>query len=270
MNIGVIIPLHDNVAEEFQKIAGLGFKSCQLSVWDMSQYTDESAERVLKASKETGVKISALWCGWPGPAVWDFVEGPNTLGLVPTTYRFARMEALIQGSDFAKKIGVTDVVTHVGFIPENATDPEYEAVVSAVKYVANHCKKNGQYFLFETGQETPITLLRMMQDIGLDNLGVNLDPANLLLYGKANPVDALDILGPYVRGVHAKDGEYPTTGKQLGEEKALGQGRVDFPRFIAKLKEFGYDGPITIEREISGEQQLKDIVAAKQLLEQWV
>lgn len=270
MNIGVIIPLTSNVEAEFRNIAEMGFQSCQLSVWDMSQYTDESAERVLKASKETGVEISALWCGWPGPAVWDFEEGPNTLGLVPPAYRFARMEALMQGSDFGKKIGVTDIVTHVGFIPENASDAEYEAVVSAVKYVANHCKKNGQYFLFETGQETPITLLRTIQDIGLDNLGVNLDPANLLLYGKANPVDALDILGPYVRGVHAKDGEYPTTGKKLGEEKALGQGRVDFPRLIAKLKEFGYTGPITIEREISGEQQKKDILAAKQLLEQWV
>jgi sugar phosphate isomerase/epimerase len=105
-----------------------------------------------------------------------------------------------------------------------------------------------------------------MEDLGNQDVGINLDPANLLMYGKANPVDALDILGKYVLDVHAKDGEYPVDGRNLGEEKPLGKGRVNFPRFIARLKELGYDGPITIEREISGEQQRKDILDAIQLL----
>ena len=131
-------------------------------------------------------------------------------------------------------------------------------------------KANGQYFLFETGQETPVTLLRTIEDIGTDNLGINLDPANLILYGKANPVDALDVFGKYVRDVHAKDGLYPTDGKHLGRETPLGEGKVDFPRLIAKLREVGYDGSLTIEREISGEQQLKDILRGKALLEELI
>ena len=73
------------------------------------------------------------------------------------------------------------------------------------------------------------------------NLGVNLDPANLMMYGKANPVDALDVIGRYVMDVHAKDGGYPTCGRKLGHETALGQGKTDYPRFIAKLKEIGDD-----------------------------
>jgi len=96
---------------------------------------------------------------------------------------------------------------------------------------------------------------------------VNLDPANLLMYGKANPVDALDLLGPFVLGVHAKDGLYPTEPDKLGREVAIGQGKVDFPRFIAKLKAVGYKGPITIEREISGPKQTEDILASKKFLE---
>ena len=110
--------------------------------------------------------------------------------------------------------------------------------------------------------------MRIFEDVGTGNLGVNLDPANLLMYGKGNPVDALDVIGKYVRGVHAKDGEYPTDGHRLGVEKALGEGRVNYPAFIKKLKEIGYDGAITIEREISGDQQIADIKAAKTLLEQ--
>ena len=120
-------------------------------------------------------------------------------------------------------------------------------------------KANGQNFLFETGQETPVTLKRLIEDTGEDNLGINLDPANLIMYGKANPVDALDVFGKYVMGVHAKDGKYPTDGHNLGCETKIGEGKVDFPSLIKKLKEIGYDGALTIEREISGEEQIKDI-----------
>ena len=101
----------------------------------------------------------------------------------------------------------------------------------------------------------------------MNNLGVNLDPANLLMYGKGNAIDALDVLGEYVRGVHAKDGEYPVDGRELGMEKPVGQGRVNFPMLLNKLKAIGYKGALTIEREISGEEQIKDIIETKKLLE---
>ena len=162
------------------------------------------------------------------------------------------------------------MVTHVGFIPENPNDPEFDAVVSAVRDVAQRCKDNGQRFLFETGQETPVTLLRTFEAVGLDNLGVNLDPANLILYGKANPVDALDVFGKYVMDVHAKDGVYPTDGKSLGKEVLVGTGKVNFPEFVKKLREVGYDATLTIEREISGEQQRKDIAVTKEYLEKLI
>jgi len=143
----------------------------------------------------------------------------------------------------------------------------YKETVKAIREVASYCKQNGQSFRYETGQETPITLIRAIQDVGLDNQGVNFDVANLILYGKANPADAVDLLGPYVQGMHAKDGLYPTDPKNLGKEVPIGQGKVDFPRIIQRLKDLNYRGAVTIEREISGPQQVEDVRAAKRYLE---
>lgn len=268
MRIGVLVQMHKNmnISEEFKKIREMGMESCQLVCWEREMLTDEWAEKVNSAVSEHNIDITAFWCGWEGPKMWNFYEGQETLGLVPEAYRMKRMEMLFEGSDFAKKIGVADLVTHAGFLPENPFDKAYHGVITALKEIARKCKENGQYFLFETGQETPVTLKRAIQDIGLDNLGINLDPANLLMYGKGNPIDSLDVFGEYVRGIHGKDGCYPKDGHELGAEMPLGKGKVDYPKFIMKLKEIGYNGDITIEREIDGAEQTKDILSAKELL----
>ena len=200
-------------------------------------WTTENAAEIRRHAEENGVTLSAFWCGWEGACTWNFYEGPQTIGLVPPAFRALRVRNLCDGSD-------------------------------AVRTVALHCRKNGQHLLFETGQETPVTLLRCFETVDCDNLGVNLDTANLILYGKANPVDALDVFGPYVRNLHAKDGMYPTNGHDLGEETRLGDGRVDFGALFEKLHTLGYDSYVTIEREIDGEQQLADIQHAKTYLEQ--
>lgn len=186
---------------------------------------------------------------------------------MPAAYRHTRIAELKAGSDFARKLGVTQLATHAGFIPENPHDPEFAGMMDALREVAQHCRNNGQKFLFETGQETPVALLRAMQMIGTDNLGINLDTANVILYGKANPVDMLRILGRYVCDVHIKDGKWPTDGWKLGQETPVGEGDVDFAEVIRRLRALNYDGALTIEREIEGEKQIQDVLAAKKLLE---
>ena len=272
MKLGLLVSLTatPTIEEKLKALADMGFSSCQITCWDMSLYTDEMAARVKNALAENGVTISTLWCGWSGRKKWNFYDGQLTLGLVPEAYRAQRIEELKRGSDFAKKIGAAQIATHAGFLPENPYSYTYHGVIAALREVAEYTKANGQYFLFETGQETPTTLLRAMEDVGTDNLGINLDPANFILYGKANPVDALDMLGKHVRDVHAKDGLYPTNGHDLGRETPLGEGKVNVPLFIKTLKDCGYDGAITIEREISGEKQIADIKAGKALLEQYI
>lgn len=274
MRVGVVQHLDRNtdIRAKFAQMREMDIYSCQLICADRQVFrTEGAAEKILAAQKEFGITVTAFWCGWEGRKVWDFYDGQITLGLVPPDTRNDRLNMLVEGSDFAKKLGISYLVTHVGYIPENPYDPNYYGTLNACKSIAAHCKQNGQVFLFETGQETPVTLKRAMQDIeksvGAGTVGVNLDPANLILYGKANPVDALDVFGEYVRGVHGKDGLYPTNGYELGKETPLGQGKVNYPVFIRRLKEVGYTGDITIEREISGEEQKRDILAGKQLLE---
>ncbi|MGN1070020.1 MAG: sugar phosphate isomerase/epimerase family protein [Candidatus Fimadaptatus sp.] len=266
MKIGVLFRLENDIDAEMSKVASLGLHSCQITCWDMALMTPEKAEEVKRASARHGVEVSTFWCGYRGERIWNFIDGPRTLGIVPEELRAARTEDLIKGSDFACMLGVSQMATHAGFLPECPSDPQYPGVLDSLRAIATRCRENGQYFLFETGQETPTTILRVIEDVGTGNLGVNLDPANLLMYGKANPVDALRIIGRYVRDVHAKDGEYPTCGRELGVEKPLGEGSVNFPALIKGLKECGYDGAITIEREISGEKQLADIKRAIEIL----
>ena len=110
-------------------------------------------------------------------------------------------------------------------------------------------------------------MMRCFETVGCDNLGINLDTANLILYGKANPVDALDVFGKYVRNLHAKDGCYPTNGHDLGLETRVGEGKVDFKGVFKKLHELGYDSYVTIEREIDGDQQLVDILESRDYLQ---
>lgn len=267
LDIGVIIPLEEVLENGVEELTKLNLKVCQLNGWHCENFTEENARKVKNLMEENQIKISSLWVGWPGPKVWDFIDGPSTLGLVPKEFRFERMEALKRGADFAKLLGVTDITTHVGFIPENPSTTEYMETVMVIRDVAAYCKSLDIYFNFETGQETPITLLRTIEDIGLDNLGINLDPANLLLYGRGNPQDAVDMYGDYIRGLHIKDGLYPTDGRNLGKETAVGEGLVDFPVLIGKLKEHDFEGALIIEREISGPQQKEDILKAKALLE---
>ncbi|MCX8053466.1 MAG: sugar phosphate isomerase/epimerase [Armatimonadetes bacterium] len=267
LKIGVMTSLGGDVKEEIRKVRDFGLDNCQLACWSPEYYSDDSLATLKSATKEFGIEITSLWAGWPGTACWNFTEGPQTIGLVPPETREMRVRALLEGVEFAAKLGVPSVTTHAGFIPENPNDPLYAGTVEALAKIAKRAKELGLWFCFETGQETPITLLRAITDVGTNNLGVNFDPANLLMYGKANPVDALDILGPYVKGVHAKDGEYPTKPSDLGVEKPLGEGRVNFPLFVTKLKSFGYTGVLTIEREISGPQQIEDIKKGIALLE---
>jgi sugar phosphate isomerase/epimerase len=267
LRLGLIISIGKDPDAPLAKIHELGMPTAQIFV---DEFEMNLVDRLRQSLEKYQIEATSLVVGGPGKEVWDFYQGPMTIGLVPRPTRAARIAHIKKASDFAKQCGISAVQTHCGFIPENPNDPEYQETVAAIREVATYCKRNGQNFRYETGQETPITLVRAMGDVGVDNQGVNFDLANLILYGKANPVDAIELLGPYVQGIHAKDGMWPTNPKQLGEEVAIGKGKVDFPRIIERLKQFNYRGAVTIEREISGPQQLEDVRAAKMYLQKLI
>ncbi len=267
--LGIVVGVGGKVSPDaaLAKVKRLGFSTCQMNV---GKAPSELAAPIREAAAKHQVEITALMTLGEGRMVWNLKDGPKTIGIIPRDTRAERVNALKRASDLAKACGVKAVHTHCGFIPEDPNDPLYGEAVGVIKGVASYLGNNGQTFLMETGQETPITLLRAIQDVGLQNLAVNLDVANLILYGKGEPVGALDVVGEHVRGMHAKDGLYPTDPYRLGKETPIGKGRVRFPEVMAGLRRLSYMGPITIEREISGPQQETDIAASKTYLERMI
>jgi L-ribulose-5-phosphate 3-epimerase len=268
MSVGLLIQPAHGPEETISRVKQMGFTNCFFSLDDyLGKFTPALATQLKGLLDKYRIVATCAEVVRPEPLVWDFMQGPSTIGLVPRPTRQARIDALKQTSDFAKLIGIPQVQTHCGFIPENPKDALYDEAVLAIRQVAQHCAANGQNFLMETGQETPTTLLRAIKDVDVPTLGVGLDTANLILYGKANPADAVEIIGPYVKSVHAKDGKWPTDPTKLGEEVLIGKGYVDFQRVFTRLHQLGYQGAITIERETSGPQQIEDVKNEKVYLE---
>lgn len=268
-HLGVVVGVSGEItpAQAIARVKAFGLDCCQVGV---GLAPTSLAEPLKAALAKYQVEATAAMTLGTGKMVWDFYQGPLTIGLVPPQTRAARIDALKRTSDLAKMCDIKAVHTHCGFIPENPNEPLYTETVKAIQEVAGYCKANGQTFLMETGQGSPVTLLRAITDAEFDNIAVNLDTANLILYGKGDPVAALDVIGKYVRGLHAKDGLYPTDPKRLGEEVAIGKGKVDFAEVLRKLHALHYTGPITIEREISGARQEDDIRASISYLQRLI
>ena len=268
MKVGLFVDITDDFESKIRHAKSLGFDFGQLAVWDMAFYTDDNLNRLKALLDELEFKVSDLWCGWSAPVIWKHPEKYASLGLVPKEYREKRLQDLKKGGMFAYKLGVKNVITHTGFIPD---DPDAEArigVVNALKELCSELDQRGQSFAFETGEELPLTLSMVINEIGLPNIGVNFDPANLISSGRGNPNDAMDLLGCRVTGMHAKDAIPAKFGDFGGKQVPIGQGKVDFKRLFVQLKEIGYDGDIVIEHEMyTREDRDSDIVEAKEYLE---
>lgn len=266
--IGLYLPLSSHEPEEtVRKVRELGFTYAEFYNEDFRPVT---AKRLEAAMKQEGIFASGLMMLGPGETVWDFYDGPQSIGLVPRQFRRQRIDAMKRASDFCLLCGIPAIETHVGFIPENPNDPLYEETVVALREVVEHCQANGHMFLYHAGQETPTTLMRTLNDVGLDNQGVGLDTANLIMYDKGHPTFALEIYGSHLKAVNAKDGLYPTNTRKLGKEVRIGEGKVDFPTLIAALGKMDFSGPIIIEREISGLEWEQNVKTSKRFLQKLV
>jgi L-ribulose-5-phosphate 3-epimerase len=258
-----VISVADNPEEDLKIVRDLGFPTCQLSI---KSYSPELAVRLSSSLEKYRLKPTTLICMGPGIYKWDLIDGPSTIGLVPRENRAARVERLKQGIDFCKAAGIPAVHAHFGFIPENPKDILYLEFIETMKPIGEFALKQDIDIYFETGQETPVTLLRAILDIGTGNLFVNYDTANLVMYGKANPLDGLKVIGKYVRALHAKDGKYPVNSNELGKEVPIPAGEVNFPAIIDYLKKLDFKGSITIEYELAGSNS-EYILKTKKYLE---
>jgi sugar phosphate isomerase/epimerase len=194
--------------------------------------------------------------GFEGESYADIPTCQRTVGLVPPETRAARTAEMKEIADFARMLGVDAVGLHVGFVPHDTADPLYQEVLAVTRDLCDHCKSQKQRVHLETGQETADALLRFLKNAERDNLFVNFDPANMVLYGSGDPIAALRTLGPRVRSVHCKDARRSARpGEEWGTEVPLGEGDVGIEAFLRTLAEIGYAGPLTIEREVSQDPQ---------------
>ena len=266
MELGLIVVLStDNIEDSFEKVASLGIPTCQVSCSAETMVGKLKPEDIRRAADKARVEITTFFLLFEGQT-YNTKDGPATMGFIPEKYRAERLKLAVTYSDMVRDMGVKSITSHVGFIPDDEKDPLYRSFIPVMREFVEHCARNGQAFCFETGQELPSTLKRTVLDLGTENTGINLDPANLVLYGMANPVDAVEIFGEYVRGFHAKDGVWPNRDEYLGHETPLGEGAVRFDLILPRLKAKGFRGPVTIEREISGDQQILDIKKAIEIL----
>jgi sugar phosphate isomerase/epimerase len=270
MEIGVMFWGGRDPVEILREVKGLGVRCGQIGVHGGMALDGAAAawNKALEAEQFTAVTVVGAFTGE------DYADIPTvkrTVGFIPRATRVEREARTLTISDFAAELGVPGIALHVGFVPEDATDPDYIAVREMVRRVADHAAKHNQSFALETGQEPAHTLLNFIKDVNRPNIRINFDPANMVLYGSGDPIEAVGVLAAYIVTVHCKDGTWPPkeVPGALGTEVPLGQGAVGIDRFIAKLKSINYKGPLCIEREIEDHQQrLKDIRMAVGLLEQ--
>lgn len=268
--IGVFTSIDEGLGVRFDVVKELGIPTVHLHTPSREKRTPEAAEQFRRQCEEAGVTVTVLFAGFPGESYADIPTVRKTVGLVPKETRAERVEELKQISDFGKLLGVPAIGIHIGFIPESPEDPEFKELVAVTRDICDYLKQNGQALHLETGQETAETLLAFIGAVDRDNLFINFDPANMILYGTGEPIEALKKVGRFVRSVHCKDAKWAARpGEEWGEEVPLGHGDVDFEAFLRTLDEFGYTGPLTIEREIphDPERQKRDIAAAVQMLE---
>lgn len=264
--LGVIARLGTDALTGFQYVLSLGVPTAQIS-YPAALDSGAGLREIEAARLATGIEITTVFCHFAGESYADIRTVKATVGLVPEATRAERIEKTLKIAKFAQKVGVSRLAAHIGFVPEDQSDPLYALMVQVMQQICDALRPSGQVFALETGQETALALKKFIEDVKRDNLRVNFDPANMILYGNDQPIPALDVLIPWIDGVHCKDGRWPTKEGQFGEETPLGEGDVNLRAWLIRLLELGYRGPLTIEREISGEEQKEDVLRAVALLE---
>lgn len=270
--IGVFASLDAGLGVHLDVVQELKIPTIQLHAPHKKSRTRESADQFLGRCVDSGITITCMFGGFEGESYADIATCVRTVGLVPPETQSARVQEMKEISDFARLLGLDILGLHIGFVPEDSCTDSYLKLREVTRDLLDHLKNNGQALHLETGQETADHLLQFIESVDRDNLFINFDPANMVLYGTGEPIEALKQVGRFVRSVHCKDANWAPDGqrgKVWGQEVPLGDGDVDIKNYLQTLHDLGYDGPLTIERETpeDRERQKADIGQAVRLLE---
>lgn len=268
--VGVFTSVDAGLGVDLAVAKELNIPTIQIHAPHVGNRDQAAAAEIQNRLQSYGITATAVFGGFEGESYADIPTVVETVGLVPEPTRASRLAEMKEISEFAKHLGCGVIALHLGFVPHDRTTELYQQTVEVTRELCQYAAGNGQSLHLETGQETAEDLVAFINDTNCDNLFVNFDPANMILYGTGEPIEALQLLGDRVRSVHFKDARWADNpGKEWGEEVRLGDGQVDILKYMRTLKSIGYDGPLTIEREIpqEPERQKSEIGHAVSLIE---
>lgn len=272
IEIGLFFWAEPDARATLANVLSTGVTSGQLAIDGAVKLGPETAAAWKRALAEADFHIFTVFAAYEGEDYADIPTVMRTVGFIPRATRAAREVRTREVIDFAAALGVKSFGCHVGYIPHDKADPDYVDVRDMVRRIADYAATHGMSYCLETGQEPAGQLLEFFKDVARPNVKINFDPANMILYGSGEPIEAFRLLRPHVISVHGKDGDWPDPAKagSLGTERPLGEGSVNMGKFFAVLRETDYTGPVCIESGVHGEAQRwaalkKDVEYLKQL-----
>ena len=243
----------------------LGLAHAQLALWPIVKMDDKQKHQELGVLKSSGVAWTAGMIGFPGEDYSTIASIKKTGGFVSAEEFPVRRAMTKSAGQITAELGMKLLTAHIGFVPPSS-DPGYPAMVERIEQIAGDLAEFGVTLGMETGQETAPELLQFLNDLRVQNVKVNFDPANMILYGAGDPIEAIGILGRHIAHVHVKDAKLSDApGVKWGEEVPFGTGQVPPKEFLRALDDAGYAGPVVIERE-AGDQRLEDVAFAVETL----
>jgi L-ribulose-5-phosphate 3-epimerase len=256
-----------DTADLVAQVKQAGLSHVQLGLAGLSVLVDKRKLHELDHLKAAGISITGGMVGFQGEDYSTIANIRRTGGFVPDTDWPSRKSITQQAAALARDLGLPHISAHVGFVPPRGRG-NYDIVRDRIREIADLFAKHNLSLLMETGQEKAEELLEFLHDLQRDNVFINFDPANMILYGAGEPISAIKTLGKFIRHVHVKDATASTKpGEEWGAEVPFGTGEVDPARFLQALRGVGYTGPLCIERE-AGNQRLADVKTAVEALKQ--
>jgi len=259
LEVGLMFWGERTPVKTIRAVKALGLKTGHLGLASHVPLAGAGAEWHAAAEQED-FAITHIWAAFEGESYADKSTIERTVGFIPPGTRAAREERAKRIIDTGAAMGVGIFACHIGFVPDDESSADFVAVRDMVRRLCDHAAQYGMTFALETGQESAEAMMHFIKASERENLKINFDPANMILYGTAEPIGALEKMAPEIISVHVKDGNWPTPGDKtgLGVEMPLGQGAVGMEAFVAKLKEIGYKGTLAIEREVALDQDMDD------------
>ncbi|MDQ3441811.1 MAG: sugar phosphate isomerase/epimerase [Planctomycetota bacterium] len=254
-----------DMADLVAQMKQLGIEHVQLALSGLVQLDDKRKHQELAVLRNAGITLTGGMMGFSDEDYSTIARIRQTGGFVADETWPVRKAMMKQAGNLAAELGITLLTSHIGFVPPSS-EPKYNTMVERVCEIAAPFRDLGITLLMETGQESAPELLQFLNDLRCQNVRVNFDPANMILYGAGDPIDAIETLGRHIAHVHVKDAtlsERP--GEEWGEEVPFGTGEVPPKEFLRALRDAGFTGALAIERE-AGTQRLADVATAIQTL----